>query len=198
VRLPFPSPGSTSLSVAATRRILRGPAVRMKTALPELRGTSSPLWPSGARGRADQSAAHPLVRRGGPRLPDPPAALGGRHRRRTEAALCSPEELLPPCQCRVAPHARDQLEHLCRYLLRPPLALERLQLVHAVPVATGPSWYGWTLRALYGEGLPLRKPALTAWKKRSSCTAGSYACASGSVSATIARASCPFRASRLG
>ncbi len=26
----------------------------------------------------------------------------------------------------VAPHAREQLEHLCRYLLRPPLALERL------------------------------------------------------------------------
>jgi hypothetical protein len=26
VRLPFPSPGSTSLSVAATRRILRGAA----------------------------------------------------------------------------------------------------------------------------------------------------------------------------
>jgi hypothetical protein len=37
VRLPFPSPGSTSLSVAATRRILRGAAVRMNTALLELR-----------------------------------------------------------------------------------------------------------------------------------------------------------------
>ena len=39
----------------------------------------------------------------------------------------------------VAPHARDQLEHLCRYLLRPPLTLERLtesshgQLLYELP-----------------------------------------------------------------
>ena len=39
----------------------------------------------------------------------------------------------------VAAHAREQLEHLCRYLLRPPLALERLtessggQLLYELP-----------------------------------------------------------------
>ena len=31
-----------------------------------------------------------------------------------------------PANVSVAAHAREQLEHLCRYLLRPPLALERL------------------------------------------------------------------------
>lgn len=39
----------------------------------------------------------------------------------------------------VSAHARERLEHLCRYLLRPPLALERLsetshgQLLYELP-----------------------------------------------------------------
>jgi hypothetical protein len=43
----------------------------------------------------------------------------------------------------VAPRARDQLEHLCRYLLRPPLTLERLtetshgQLLYELPHPRG-------------------------------------------------------------
>jgi hypothetical protein len=137
---------------------------------------------------------------GGPRLPDPPAALGGRHLDEQKPRCARLEGFSLHANFASLRTLGTSSSTSAATSCALPLALERLQLVHAVPVATGPSWYGWTLRALYGAGLPLRKsvPALTAWKKRSSCTAGSYACASGSVSATIARASCPLRASRLG
>ena len=44
-----------------------------------------------------------------------------------------------PANVALAAHAREPLEHLCRYLLRPPLALERLtessggQLLYQLP-----------------------------------------------------------------
>jgi len=44
----------------------------------------------------------------------------------------------------VSAHARERLEHLCRYLLRPPLALERLtESSHEQVVRAAASAGGW-------------------------------------------------------
>jgi Putative transposase len=69
--------------------------------------------------------------------------------RRLRSAAAISDEQKPRCarlegfslhaNVAVAPHARNQLEHLCRYLLRPPLTLERLtesshgQLLYELP-----------------------------------------------------------------
>ena len=75
--------------------------------------------------------------------PGRPSRAAAAHRRRgdgrAEAPVRPPGGVLAAGQCGPGGPAREQLEHLCRYLLRPPLALDRLtesshgQLVYELP-----------------------------------------------------------------
>src|SRR2546427_9105070 len=54
------------------------------------------------------------------------APVGGRGGGQSEVAVRAPGGLSLHANVAVPAHARERLEHLCRSLLRPPLALERL------------------------------------------------------------------------